>query len=46
MLVNEGLETFPLLSSQRKIVLEKFLDILELCRVEPSLLANRLELPQ
>lgn len=42
----EGLEKFPLVSQQRKQILQKFLDILELCKVDSSVLANRLALPQ
>lgn len=45
-LVCEGLEKFPLVTQQRKLILEKFLDILELCRVDANTLLNRLSLPQ
>ncbi len=44
-LVDKGIEFFPLLSQQRKAILEKFLDILELSKIEPSFLKNKLNLP-
>lgn len=44
-LVDKGVEYFPLLSQQRKAILEKFLDVLELCKIEAAFLKNKLNLP-
>lgn len=45
-LVIEGLEKFPLLTQLRKQVLEKFLEIIELSKIDAATLSNRLDLPQ
>lgn len=33
-LIDKGIEIFPLLTQNRKQVLEKFLDIFEMCKIE------------
>ena len=43
--MDKGVEYFPLASQQRKAILEKFLDILELCKIDPCFLKAKLELP-